>query len=683
MNGVVVIKKFLLRLSMFFGICCFLFISACTIFIVFDNDDESTVNSKISTYDTTKKSDKKTGGTWAVYWYLCGSDLESEGGAATDDIQEMLDVELPENVKVIIETGGAKQWQNEVIASDKIERYVAEGDDMQCVDTLDNANMGKAETLEDFLKFCNENYDADHKIVLFWNHGGGSIGGLAYDENYDYDSLTLTELKTAFANTSGEKEYDMIGFDTCLMASLETADAMAPFADYMVASEETEPGTGWDYTGWLSALAKDSDSISAPELGKVICDTYYESCKIIDSEDTVTLSVIDLSEIYNLKKMVESMSVEVLSNVVDDSSNISSFSREACEAENYGGNTKSTGYYNMVDLGDMTNKCGDYLKDSEALINDAISKAVVYSINGEYRSHSNGISIYFPLNGDSEEVNCYEKMGASKTYQRLLKYLVDGELPDDVQEIVEEEADESGNEIVQGISINYDNAQSISDFDGNMPLSIDEEQYVTMNIPVEQLDSIKDIKFGMYMYLDDETSDAVFLGYDNDINYNWETGEFKDDFRGVWGCLNGCITFMEIIYSGDDYNLYSIPVKINSEEYYLVVSYNYEKQEFEVLGAKKEIDSNIGMADKELLKVPEGAVVEPILSVYVEEEDDFEDITIDEITVDSNGLVYTEEELPDGNYSYCFMAEDIKGQIYLSDFAGITYENGNIYTWLQ
>ena len=43
------------------------------------------------------------GGSWAVYWYLCGSDLESEGGFAT----ELLEVALPENVTVVIETGGA------------------------------------------------------------------------------------------------------------------------------------------------------------------------------------------------------------------------------------------------------------------------------------------------------------------------------------------------------------------------------------------------------------------------------------------------------------------------------------------------------------------------------------------------------------------------------------------------
>ena len=54
-------------------------------------------------------------GTWAIYWYLCGSDLESNGGFATSDLMEMMEVALPENVRVVIQTGGAKTWQNNVV----------------------------------------------------------------------------------------------------------------------------------------------------------------------------------------------------------------------------------------------------------------------------------------------------------------------------------------------------------------------------------------------------------------------------------------------------------------------------------------------------------------------------------------------------------------------------------------
>ena len=95
--------------------------------------------------------------TWAVYLYLCGSDLESEDGAATSDIMEMLEVELPENVQVVIETGGAYGWQNDWVDPNYLERYVYSSNGMELIEQQSLANMGDPDTLHDFLTFCKEN----------------------------------------------------------------------------------------------------------------------------------------------------------------------------------------------------------------------------------------------------------------------------------------------------------------------------------------------------------------------------------------------------------------------------------------------------------------------------------------------------------------------------------------------
>ena len=63
-------------------------------------------------------------GTWSIYWYLCGSDLETNYGCATQDLMELMEVTLPENVRVVIQTGGAKEWQNNVVNADILQRYV-------------------------------------------------------------------------------------------------------------------------------------------------------------------------------------------------------------------------------------------------------------------------------------------------------------------------------------------------------------------------------------------------------------------------------------------------------------------------------------------------------------------------------------------------------------------------------
>ena len=199
-------------------------------------------------------------GSWAVYWYLCGSDLETDAGCATTDLEEMLQVELPENVNVVIQTGGAMEWQNEYMDSSVIQRWLYNSEGLQLLEEQDTANMGDAQTLYEFLAFANENYPADKVAVTFWNHGGGSVSGAAFDEIYDYDSLDLAEMYEAFdAVWPADQEnpaLELVGFDTCLMATIDVAAVFQNFAKYLVGSEEVEPGNGWNYTGWLEALAE-------------------------------------------------------------------------------------------------------------------------------------------------------------------------------------------------------------------------------------------------------------------------------------------------------------------------------------------------------------------------------------------------------------------------------------------
>ena len=255
--------------------------------------------------------------TWAIYWYLCGSDLESEGGFATGDMMEMLDVELPANVTVVIETGGAAQWQNEMVDAEKLQRYVYNSEGLTLVDEQPSASMGDSETLADFLHFAKDNYPADRTAVVFWNHGGGSVSGASFDELYGLDSLSLSEMYAAFADVweptteEGQQPVELVGFDTCLMATVDTAYTFCDLARYLVASEETEPANGWYYTRWLEALAA-KPSMDGAELGQVICDAYYEGCEDVGTEDNATLSVTDLSKLGSLLDAYESFGKEAL-----------------------------------------------------------------------------------------------------------------------------------------------------------------------------------------------------------------------------------------------------------------------------------------------------------------------------------------------------------------------------------
>ena len=125
--------------------------------------------------------------SWVIYWYLCGSDLESNGGFASADLSELMQVQLSENVKVVIETGGSSAWNNDFVDASVLQRYVYSSNGFELVDEQPSASMGEAGTLADFLSFAKENYPADNTAVIFWNHGGGSVAGAAFDELYGGD----------------------------------------------------------------------------------------------------------------------------------------------------------------------------------------------------------------------------------------------------------------------------------------------------------------------------------------------------------------------------------------------------------------------------------------------------------------------------------------------------------------
>lgn len=86
------------------------------------------------------------------------------------------------------------------------------------------------------------------------------------------------------------------------MATAEVAYALDPYADYLIASEESEPGEGWAYKNWLTMLAEDP-AVPTAELGKKLADDFLEAYIFADMP---TLSVLDLRYVPELYAALES-----------------------------------------------------------------------------------------------------------------------------------------------------------------------------------------------------------------------------------------------------------------------------------------------------------------------------------------------------------------------------------------
>lgn len=335
---------------------------------------------------------------YTVMIYMVGSNLESEGGAASLDILEMVKsgIDLKKN-NVLIYTGGSKIWYIDGINSmTNSVIKLEEGENIQRVaETQISKNMGEPATLSEFITYCYDNYKANHYALICWNHGAGPIGGFGSDELYENDSLFAPEMKEALDNTpfaSGEK-LEFIGFDACLMASLEYADMLSTYANYMVASQEVEPGYGWDYS-FLSIL---NESADPKEIATNIIDSYknyYEANKTTYSNPDITLSCIDLNKAKDTIAALDGLFGKMSGDV--SSETYISFATNRNNTKSYG--LSATGgkgnSLDLIDLGDFAEKMsGEYDEEGEELKN-AISKMVVYqSSNVEGTC---GVSLYYP-----------------------------------------------------------------------------------------------------------------------------------------------------------------------------------------------------------------------------------------------------------------------------------------------
>lgn len=163
----------------------------------------------VSSLDGNKTSENKG---WSVFMYLCGTDLESDkNGAASSNIDEILQASLNSNIKYYIQTGGTNNWEDSRINPEKSQRFIVENGDLLLVDEFELQNMGEEKTFEDFLRYGLENYSSDKNAVIIWNHGGGSMSGVAFDERFNFDSLKLSEMSEAFENVNSKFEF--VGFD--------------------------------------------------------------------------------------------------------------------------------------------------------------------------------------------------------------------------------------------------------------------------------------------------------------------------------------------------------------------------------------------------------------------------------------------------------------------------------------
>lgn len=337
-----------------------------------------------------------------VLVYIVGSNLEGEDDQATGNLEEMMKIGSSRDVNIIVETGGADKdgWRT-------VKRQKVLKGSLEVISDVGVQRMTDPDNLRKFIEWGVESYPAKSYHLVFWNHGGGPLGGFGGDSNFPgTGTMPMPEIVQALegAKQATGATFDLIGFDACLMASAEVAYMLSPYGRYLVASQEIEPGPGWDWTPYLNHVVNDSGSTAA-SAGKAIVDAYMAKTAKFQSH-FATLSVTDLSKSAALIE-----SVDAIARAIAGKLNTGTAAQQHNAWADLAYSRRAThdfqtswlfgNMFDLVDLADFVTQPSlgmfDITPEQVEAAESALNEAVVDNRHGKELWSTSGQTLYMPL----------------------------------------------------------------------------------------------------------------------------------------------------------------------------------------------------------------------------------------------------------------------------------------------
>lgn len=605
--------------------------------------------------------------TYTLMLYMCASDLESECGFATEDLNEIMYGYTAGNLNVIVQTGGTAEWQNTVVADDRCQRYRVTEDGLELVDdSLGMQNMADSATLTDFIQYCSSNYAADHYGLVLWDHGGGVVGGYGYDENFGGDSMSLTEMSRALGDAS--VHLDMLGFDACLMANFETCLMAAPYADYLIASEEPEPGCGWYYTDWIGKLSENC-GIPPKRYGRQIIDDYITESGWDSPSMYSTLGMFDLQQVT--QKLLPA-----LSQFSDDAVQQLS-AGEYRRISQSRSNTRAV-YQSELDHIDLLDYAQHSQSETADQLEQAVSDCVVYYRETENGSGDNGLSILFPyydLSALDMLEEMYQTLGYDDAYPAFLEQFAN--------------VMAGGQISVSGFS-NTQNHAAASEYSGfqwfDADAGYDESYYETYSADLSLLETTE-VDGRCVLELSEEDWEivndaamqmfAVYDGFYVDMGLD-DYCEFDDygnlivEYDQTWVALDGqVVPFFHESYTSDGDSFFtcgSVPCVYNGIDAEIVLVWDTEHPSGYAAGVRPVYTDSV--AAKGLYVICDGDTFQVYYDIYDEDLNYVETMTLDDeiFTVqDSLEVGYADAAEQLGDTFIYYVLEDIYNNTYYTD----------------
>ena len=373
------------------------------------------------------------------------------------DIEEMEAVGSTEEVTVLVQFDTLSDRQN------TYRIHIPTKGENREIQNIPEQNTGNPDSLRDFIVWGIEKYPAENYAVILWNHGTGwkeddiyafarnrgvqiqaspdevrsltrnnrrlsnafflssitevlqledeDSRAIAFDDS-SLDFLDNAKLQQAFreAEEKTGKKVSLIGMDACLMSMVEVAYQLRANANYMVASQEVEPLSGYPYTAILQNLTANAD-MTPEELSKLIVREYkhYYEGESRGSVTKVTQSATNLMMVEKLAQALEKLATVLCQLLIKEGYAENALNRAQKKGVRFRGDNE------FVDLYDFLNLLRDnYAGNSSALttvldevmdliINEIEPRLILANVGLGLRfERIKGLSIYLPFKGYSQ-----------------------------------------------------------------------------------------------------------------------------------------------------------------------------------------------------------------------------------------------------------------------------------------
>lgn len=363
------------------------------------------------------KADKE----WTVMVYVnAKNNLESYG---LKDVNEMEMVGSDAKVNIVAELGRINGYSTSDGDWKTTRRYLVRKDnDISIISSpvvmeIAKTDMGDWNHLVEFTKWAMTAYPARHYALVVWNHGSGWNKDLAFesDKGISYDDESGNHITTPQLRQAMEQigKIDILGMDACLMQMVEVGYEVKNYADYIVGSEETEPGDGYTYNTWLEPLEA-KPAMPAAELATAMVNSYGDHYQSVNQQ--ATQSAIKTAAFDKFTALINDWAAEVMkAGELASAKN----ARTNAQAFYYSSNKDVYHFVKLVDDAAVSQAVSakgktllDFIKSDVVISNRAV---------GAKYANATGLAIYIPTSYTSS----YDalKWAADSNWDDFIKWI--------------------------------------------------------------------------------------------------------------------------------------------------------------------------------------------------------------------------------------------------------------------